>query len=229
MRAINVMATAVVLARPDLTVRDAAKMLVDYHISGMPVVDTEGKLVGMITEGDLLHRTEIGTELKRRTRWLEFVASTRELASEYVKEHSRLVGDVMTTNVVTATEDTPLAEIAELMERHGIKRVPVLKDGNVTGMVSRADLVRALASVGPDVRGSITPDDSAIRDAILAALSGNRWALLPQNVVVSKGIVHLWGAITSEEERQAICVTARNVPGVKEVESHLEYPSIPLY
>lgn len=229
MRAIDVMASGVVLARPDMSVQDAARMLVDYHISGMPVVDTGGKLVGMITEGDLLHRTEIGTEVKRRARWLDLVVSTRELAGEYVKEHSRLVSDVMSTNIVTATEDTPLAEIAELMEKHGIKRVPVLRDGKVTGLVSRADLVRALASVGPDLRGSITPDDSQIRDAILAALSGNRWELRPQNVIVSKGIVHLWGAITSDEERKAICVTARNVPGVKEVQNHLEYPSIPLY
>ena len=229
MRAIDVMATVVFLARPDMTVQDAAKALVNHHISGMPVVDVEGKLVGVVTEGDLLHRTEIGTEVKRRRRWAELIASTQELAHAYVKEHSRLVGDVMTSNVVSVTEDAPLDEIAELMERHRIKRVPVLRDGKVTGLVSRADLIRTLASVGPELRRSITPSDSEIRGAILAALSGSRWALRPQNVIVSNGVVHLWGVVTSEDEGKAIRVAAENVPGVKEVKSHLVYPSIPLY
>jgi CBS domain-containing protein len=229
MRAFDVMATSVEVARPDMIVRDAAKMLADYHISGMPVVDKEGKLVGMITEGDLLRRVEIGTEAKRRAWWLDLIASSQELASEYVKEHSRLVSEVMTTDIVTVTEETPLAEIAELMERHRIKRVPVLRDGKLTGLVSRANLIRALASVGPELSRSITPDDSAIREAILSAMKGNRWALLRNNVLVTNGVVHLWGVITSEDEGKAIRVAAENVPGVKEVKSHLEYPAFPLF
>jgi len=227
MRAIDVMATAVVVARPDMTVRDVAGMLADYRISGMPVVDAQGNLVGVITEGDLLRRAEIGTEGKRRAWWLDLIASTRGLASEYVKEHSRLVSEVMTTNVVTVAEETPLAEIAELMERHRIKRIPVMRDGRMTGLVSRANLIRALASVGPKLRGSITPDDSAIREAILSAMSASRWALQRDNVIVTNGVVHLWGMITSEDEGKAIRVAAENVPGVKEVKSHLEFPTIP--
>ncbi|WP_434666889.1 CBS domain-containing protein [Paraburkholderia sp. A3BS-1L] len=229
MRAIDVMATAVVLARPDITVQEAAKMLADHHISGMPVVDTDGKLVGIVTEGDLLHRTEIGTEMKRRGRLSEFFASTRELASEYVKEHSRLLSEVMTTDVVTAKEETPLAEIAELMNRHRIKRVPVLRDGKVTGLVSRANLIRVLASIGPDLRHSVTQSDSEIRRAILNELSRSRWALQPQNVIVTNGVAHLWGVIRSEDERNAIRVAAENVSGVREVQCHLDYASAPLY
>jgi CBS domain-containing protein len=227
MRAIDVMATAVATARPDMSVRDVAKMLADYQIGGMPVVDAQGKLVGMITEGDLLRRAEIGTEVRRRGQWLELITSTRKLASEYVKAHSRLVSEVMTTDVITATEDTPLAEIAESMERHRIRRVPVLRDGKLTGLVSRANLIRALASVGPDLRCSITPDDSAIRETILSAMSGSRWALRRDNVIVTNGIVHLWGVITSEDEGRAIRIAAENAPGVKEVKNHLEYPAFP--
>jgi CBS domain-containing protein len=229
MRAIDVMTTAVAVARPDMTVRDVAKMLADYHISGMPVIDGEGKLVGMITEGDLLHRAEIGTESKRRAWWLDLIASTQALASEYVKEHARLVRDVMTVDdIVTAGEETPLADIAELMERHRIKRVPVLRNGKLTGLVSRANLIRALACVGPELNRSITPDDQAIREAVLSAMDGNRWALLRDNVLVTNGVVHLWGVIASKDEGTAIRVAAANVPGVREVKSHLDYPAFPL-
>lgn len=231
MRAFDVMATAVAVARPDMTVQDAAKMLIEYQISGMPVVDKAGKLVGMITEGDLLRRAEIGTEAKRRAWWLELIASKRELANEYVKEHSRLVSEVMTADdIVTVSEETPLDEIAELLERHRIKRVPVLRDGKLTGLVSRANLIRALASVvEPERRGSGAPDDPAIREAVLAAMDGQRWALPRDNVLVSQGVVHLWGVITCEEQSKAIRVAVENVPGVKEVKSHLEYPMVPLF
>lgn len=229
MRAIDVMATRMIMARPDMTVHDAAKMLADHHISGMPVVDAEGRLVGMVTEGDLLHRMEIGTQMKRRGRWSEFFASTRELAHEYVKEHSRRLSEVMTTDVVTATEQTPLAEIAELMDRHRIRRVPILRDGKVVGLVSRASLIRVLASIGPDLHHTIAPSDAEMRRAILAELSGNRWALPSQNVIVTNGVAHLWGMIRSEDEREAIRAAAKNVSGVKDVVCHLVYPSIPLY
>jgi CBS domain-containing protein len=229
MRAFDVMTTAVAAARPDMTVRDVAQMLADYNISGMPVVDGEGTLVGMITEGDLLRRAEIGTEGKRRAWWLDLLASTQARASEYVKEHARLVRDVMTTDdIVTVSEETPLAEIAELMERRRIKRVPVLKNGKLTGLVSRANLVRALASVGPELDGSVAPDDPALREAVLSAMKGNRWALQRDDVLVTKGVVHLWGVITSEEEGKAIRVAVENVAGVKEVKSHLDYPAFPL-
>jgi CBS-domain-containing membrane protein len=226
MRASDVMTTSVVFAHPNTTVQEAAKTLAENHISGMPVVDDKGALMGMVTEGDLLHRAEIGTGAGKRAWWLEFLASTRELASEYVKEHSGKVSDLMTTNVITVMEDTPVADIAELLERHRIKRVPVLKDGKVTGLVSRANLIRALASIVPEPSAPVATDDLTIREAVVTALKNTRWSLPRENILVTDGVVHLWGVITSAEEGKAIRVAAENVPGVKEVDSHLEYPPV---
>ncbi len=224
MRAIDVMTTSVLFAHPDTSVQETAKTLAENHISGMPVIDDKGALIGMITEGDLLHRAEIGTGVGKRAWWLEFLASTRELAHGYVREHSHKVRDLMTTDVVSVTEDTPVVQIAEMLERHRIKRVPVLKEGKVTGLVSRANLIRALASAVPDAVPSVAPEDESIRDAIVKAMKDTRWSLSREDVLVTHGVVHLWGIVTSEEERKAIRVAAENVPGVKEVNSHLEYP-----
>ncbi|MBN3752222.1 CBS domain-containing protein [Paraburkholderia sp. Tr-20389] len=226
MRAIDVMTTSVVFAHPDTTVQEAARALVEKHISGMPVVDDKGELVGMVTEGDLLHRAEIGTGVGKRAWWLDFLASTRELASEYVREHSHKVSDLMTTDVITITEDAPISEIAELLERHRIKRVPVVKDGKVTGLVSRANLIRALASIITEPNESAVADDQAIREGIVIALKNTRWSLPRESILVRDGVVHLWGVVTSDEEGKAIRVAAENVPGVKEVNSHLEYPAV---
>ncbi|BCG04799.1 hypothetical protein PPGU19_093670 (plasmid) [Paraburkholderia sp. PGU19] len=226
MRAMDVMTTSVVFAHPETTVQEAARMLAKQHISGMPVVDDKGELVGMITEGDLLHRAEIGTGVGKRAWWLEFLASTRELASEYVREHSHKVSDLMTTRVVVVAEDTPVAEIAELLERHRIKRVPVVKDGKVTGLVSRANLIRALASIIAEPNEIAAADDQAIRDTIVLALKNTRWSLPRESILVKGGVVHLWGVIRSGEEGKAIRVAAENVSGVKEVNSHLEFPAV---
>jgi CBS domain-containing protein len=229
MRAIDVMTPAVLVAAPEMTVQAAAKVLAENHISGMPVVAAGGQVIGMISEGDLLHRTEIGTDAdaegQRRSWWLDFLASTRELASTYVKEHARTVRDVMSEKVVSVAEDTPLAEIANLLERRRIKRVPVMRDEKLIGIVSRSNLIRALASVPPDAL-PVASSDQQIHDAIVRELNNHRWAQPSQNVIVTEGIVHLWGVIQSEEERRAICVAAESVPGVKEVKSHLEFPMV---
>ncbi|AMV47714.1 CBS domain-containing protein [Paraburkholderia caribensis] len=224
MRAIDVMTTSVIFAHPDMTVQEAARTLAEQHISGMPVVDEKGGLVGMITEGDLLHRAEIGTGMPKRAWWLDLLASTRELASEYVREHSHKVSDLMTTAVVVVDEDTSVGEIAELLERHRIKRVPVVKDGRITGLVSRANLIRALASIVAAPDAAASADDLSIRDGIVAALKNTRWSLPRESILVKNGVVHLWGIVTSDEESDAIRVAAENVPGVKEVNSHMEYP-----
>ncbi|MDQ7976817.1 CBS domain-containing protein [Paraburkholderia sp. SARCC-3016] len=225
MRAIDVMTTSVIYATPEMNIREAAGLLAEHSISAAPVVDVDGNLVGIVSEGDLLHRSEIGTGARRRSWWLQFLSSTRELAREYVKEHAQTVKDVMTTDVMTVYEDTPLGEVAELLERHRIKRVPVLKNGKVTGIVSRANLVRALASIEPAAAPLVTPDDAKLREAVLAAMAGERWGLARENVIVADGVVHLWGSITSDEESKALCIAAQSVPGVKEVVSHLAYPA----
>jgi CBS-domain-containing membrane protein len=223
MRAIDVMTSSVVVASPDTSVQAAAKLLDDNRISGMPVVDAAGQVIGMVSEGDLVRRTEIGTGERRRSWWLELFTSTRELASEYVKEHGHTVKYIMSQPVVSVREDTPLSEIAELLERHRIKRVPVLRDDKLVGIVSRSNLVRALASVAP-VKLSTLPSDREIRNTVLHELSGCRWSLPRHNVIVQDGVVHLWGVVQSEDERSAIRVAAEGVPGVKGVMDHLYLP-----
>lgn len=228
MHACDVMTPEVIHARPEMSIREAAALLAKHSISALPVLDSDGKLVGIVSEGDLLRRYEISTGDRHRSWWLQLLTSNRELASEYVKEHGRSVKDVMTAEVVTVYEDTPLADIAEVLERHRIKRVPVMKNGRMTGIVSRANLVRALAGMDPLKAPACQPRDVELRDAVLAAAKGKSWAPTRENVIVTDGVVHLWGFITSDEESHALCIAARNVPGVKQVVSHLTYPPPPL-
>jgi CBS-domain-containing membrane protein len=224
MRAIDVMTRAVITVGPGTTVREAAQLFADNDISGAPVVDDEGRLLGMITEGDLLHRTEIGTQTRRRSWWLELLSSTQNLAATYIKENAHLVKDVMTAKVITVKETTPLSEVAELLERHRIKRVPVLYDGELLGIVSRANLIKALASA-PKAASAASPDaDRAIREAVVEELAGHRWAVPAENVIVNEGMVHLWGVVTSPEQARAMSIAAQHVPGVKGVEDHTEPP-----
>jgi CBS domain-containing protein len=226
MRALDIMTPAVVTATPEMTIHDAATLFVEHHISGMPVVDADGKVVGIVSQGDLLHRVETGTGRSKRPWWLELLASSpREQAARYVKEHGHTVGDVMCDTVISITEDMPLQQIADLMERRHLKRVPVLKDGKLVGIVSRSNLIRALASVAPVV-DSAAHDDASLRDAIVMEMHGQRWGLPKQGVLVKDGVAHLWGVIESEEEKRAIHVAAEGVPGIKRVESHLVFPSV---
>jgi CBS domain-containing protein len=222
MRAVDIMTTSVITANPEMTVRIAAGTMVFAGISGMPVIDPDGKLLGIVTEGDLMRREEIGTG-KRQSWWLESLASTSDLANMFVKENATKVKDVMSTEVVTITEACPVAEIAELLEGRRIKRVPVVRDGKLVGVVSRANLIRALVTVVP--KPTLTEgDDAGLREAILLAMTGQRWALPRENVIVKDATAHLWAAARSDEERRAIRVAAETVPGVKEVVMHTEPP-----
>ncbi|AQH04876.1 histidine kinase (plasmid) [Burkholderia sp. KK1] len=224
MRACDIMTTSIITASPDMTVRHAAGTMVFAGISGMPVVDESGKLLGMITEGDLMHRAEIGTGVKHRAWWLDMVASTSELASQYVKEHAKTVKDLMTTDITTVTETCPVGDIAELLERRRIKRVPVMRDGKVVGIVSRSNLIRALVTMAPEVPATAESGDNAIREDVLAAMEGHPWAMARENVIVENGVVHLWGPVVGAEEGNAIRVAAENTPGVKDVVAHFGRP-----
>jgi CBS-domain-containing membrane protein len=218
MKARDVMTWGVNSIEADAPVMRAAQVMLQHKISGLPVVDARGKLVGIVTEGDFLRRGEIGTQ-RHRPRWLEFLIGPGRLAAEYVRACGRKVSEIMTPNPHTITEDTSLDKIVELMERHRIKRLPVVEDGKLVGLVSRANLMHALASLARDAKPS-AQDDGAIRDRILAELATQAWA--PQiNVVVRDGVVELWGVITDERERQAFVVAAENVAGVKLVHDHL--------
>jgi CBS domain-containing protein len=218
MRAIDVMARHVITAEPEMTVKEVAKLMINNRISGVPIVDRDRRLVGIVTEGDLLRRAETGTE-RKRSRWSNWFAPNSQLAAEYIKTHASRVADMMTRDVVSVTKLAPLGEIADLMEERCIKRVPVLHDGELVGIVSRADLLRVLGSGA--VNSSDDDRDGSIRSRLLADLRKQRWTNCSEaDVVVSEGVVHFWGVVGSEEERRALRVAAENTPGVRGVEDH---------
>ena len=221
MRATDVMTTGVITVGENATVPEAAKLMATHGISAVPVVDKNDRVIGMVSEGDLLHRAETGTE-RRRSWWLEMVSSTNQLASDYIKSHSGKVKDVMTRDVLSVTEDTPVLDIAVLLETNRIKRVPVLRDGKPVGIVSRANLVRALAMTISEEANEGEVDDRSIREKLLAELKAQKWAeVSPANVTVKDGVVHLWSSYLSEEEKRALVVAAENIAGVRRVEDHM--------
>jgi CBS domain-containing protein len=219
MKARDVMVSPVITVHPSTSVQDLARLLLERRISAVPVVDDQGRLVGIVSEGDLLHRSEAGTE-RRRSWWLRLIAGDDALAADYIKAHARKVSDVMTTQVITAAPETPLDEIAVLLEKNAIKRVPIVENGLIVGIVSRANLIQAVATTRKS--DDHAPSDSAIRDKLLAHLKAQPWMhtdLL--NVTVSDGVVNLWGVTESETERRAIRVAAETIPGVRGVTDHL--------
>ena len=222
MKAKDVMTSPVVSIEPDASIWQAVRIMLQRHISGLPVIDQKGALVGIVTEGDFLRRAETGTQ-RRRPRWLEYLIGPGRLADEYTRAHGRKVSEIMTADPLTITEDTPLDEIVRLMEKRQIKRLPVVRDQEVVGMVSRANLVHALASVARDIKPT-SASDQAIRDRILAELASQSWAPVALvDLIVRDGVVELWGMITDERERKAIVVAAENAPGVKAVNDHLAW------
>jgi CBS domain-containing protein len=218
MKTRDVMTTRVISVEVDDSVLRAVRLMLQNRISGLPVVGPKGELVGMVTEGDFLRRGETVTE-RHRSRWLEFVAGPGRLADEYVHARGRKVGEVMTGEPITVTEDTPLDEVVRLMERHRIKRLPVVREGKLIGIVTRADIMHALVSLAPEAKAPAA-DDAGIREQILAECKNQFWAPMI-NVVVRNGVVDLWGTIADERERQAFVVVSENVPGVKAVHDHL--------
>lgn len=220
MNAADAMTRNVTTVEEKAPIEQAVRLMLQHRISGLPVVDAAGRLVGIVTEGDLLRRAETGT-VKRRPRWLELLLGPSRLAADYVQSHGRKVGDVMTRDVVTVDETTPLEQLVRIMEERRVKRVPVLRDGRLVGIVSRANLVRALAAEIVEAKpGSL--DDEEIRDRLVAEFEKQRWAPpTAPNFVVRNGVVHIWGLVTSEDQRAALRVMAENIPGVREVRDHL--------
>jgi CBS domain-containing protein len=216
MKASDIMVTDVITVTPESDVHQVATILLTNHISAAPVVDANGRLVGMISEGDLLHRGEAGTA-HARPWWLQMLMSRELLAEEFLRENSRRVGDIMTREVVTAGPDMPVADIATLLERNRIKRAPVVKNGRVVGIVSRANLIQALATF----RGrtaDLHPADAELREQVLSRLRSEPWvrpALV--NVTVVDGTVDLWGIVDSATEKQALRVAVEVIPGVNAV------------
>lgn len=221
MRAVDVMTRSVVSIEPDMPVSDLAQLMLSRNVSAVPVVEPGGRLVGIVSEGDLMRRPELGTE-KHRSWWLRAIVEETVLAAEYAKSHARTARDVMTRDVITVSEDTPLADIVGLLEKHHIKRVPVVRNSNVVGIVSRANLLRAFAAHASREGPSASIDDRATRARVLTELERQPWWHGYRfTVVVLNGIVHLYGAAQSPEERSAIRILAEGTAGVRSVENHI--------
>src|ERR1700738_948750 len=219
MRAHQIMTRPVITVTPETPIVEAANTMLRRHVSGLPVVDATGKLVGIISEGDFIRRSEIGTQ-RKRGRFLKFILGPGGQATDFVHEHGGKVGEIMTPEPLTITEDGDLEEIVELMEKNNVKRLPVTRGDRIVGIVSRANLLQAVASLArpiPDPHAA----DHHIRTRIINALEKKDWCPFGLSVIVRDGIVHLSGVITEERSRQAAVVAAENVTGVKKVHDHL--------
>jgi CBS domain-containing protein len=222
MLARDIMTTDVCSFAPDTPVPEAAEQLVRLRISGAPVVDATGRVIGVMSEGDLIRRAELGTE-REWSGWREFLTAKRTLAHEFIRSHGTRVGDIMTAPVWTVDEDTSLAEIAEMFEKKNIRRAPVVREGKLVGIVTRADMVRALLRCWAEAHPQAPVDDESIRHAILEHARSERWsdtAML--NVEVRNGAVDLYGVADSEDVARALQVLAESMPGVKRVQNHLQ-------
>jgi CBS domain-containing protein len=219
MRAHQIMTRSVITVTSETSILKAANLMLQRHVSGLPVMDAAGKLVGIVSEGDFLRRSEIGTR-RKRSRWLQFILGPGEEATSFVHEHGRKVSEVMTREPLTITEDTTLENIVKTMENNNVKRLPVMRGETLVGIVSRANLLQAVASLAREVPDP-TADDDHIRRRIIETLEKSDWCPFGLNVVVRDGIVHLNGVITDERSRPAAIVAAENVAGVKEVHDHL--------
>jgi CBS domain-containing protein len=219
MRAHQIMTRPVITVTPETTIVEAASTMLQRHLSGLPIVDAAGKLVGIVSESDFIRRGEIGTE-RKRGRFLTFILGPGQAATDFVHEHGRKIAEIMTREPLTISEDTPLEEIVELMEKRNVKRLPVMRGDQIVGIVSRANLLQAVASLARQVPDP-TADDDHIRNRIIDALAKNDWCPYGLSVIVRDGIVHLSGVITDERSRQAAVVAAENVTGVNKVHDHL--------
>lgn len=222
MNAADIMMSDVLTVNSDASVLDAARTMLQHRVSGMPVIDRNGKLAGMLTEGDLLHRAETGTE-RHRARWLELLLGPGRGAADYTAAHARKVDEVMTDQVVSIAPDTTLERAAELMERHKIKRLPVVANGKLVGIVSRADFLRALIDRAEKEAATPTSDEE-IRARIEAEINRQPWTPRAAiRIAVTNGTVELAGSITDERERAALRVLCENVAGVKGIVDHLAW------
>jgi len=220
MKAADIMTTKVVTVAADATAQEAAAQMLRHRVSALPVVDQSGKLIGIVSEGDLMRRGELGTE-RERSWWLEMLTSNRTLATDYAKAHGRKVSEVMSRKLIAANPDTPINDIALLLEQHAIKRVPIVDKGKLVGIVARANLVQALAGLNVKTPEKQAGKDSVIREEVLARLSGAPWRPWLLNVTVHDGVAELWGIANSNDEKTAAGVAVENAPGVVKVNNHI--------
>jgi CBS domain-containing protein len=216
--AIDVMTPSIVTAGPDTPITDLIRLMLSNAVNAIPIVDRDA-LVGIVSEGDLIRRAELGTE-RAPSYWRVLIRSTARLAADYVHTHGRTAKEVMTSPVITVADTASLGEIAELLEKNRIGRVPVLRGGKLMGVVSRADLLRALAA---RIARPLAVDDDRIRDALIDELRAHPWggSFSDGTVMVEDGVVHLWGTVGTDVERQARIAAAESTEGVRRVEDHM--------
>jgi len=219
MRAHQIMTRNVITVRPGTSIVEAAKRMLDSHVSGLPVVDEGGKLTGIVSEGDFLRRSEIGTQ-RRRPSWLQFFIGPDRAAREFVHQSGRKVEEVMTRDPLVVSEDATLEDLVRLMEKKNVKRLPVMRNDRLVGIVTRANLLQAVASLARDVPDP-TADDDHIRERVTQAIANTDWRPIGLQVTVRDGVVHLHGIVVNLNSRQAAIVAAENIAGVKQVHDHL--------
>jgi CBS domain-containing protein len=219
MRAHQIMTRNVITVGSDVSIVEAAKLMLDNHISGLPVLDKGGKLTGIVSEGDFLRRSEIGTQ-RKRPRWLQYFIGPGRAAEQFVHASGRKVEEVMTQSPLVVTEETTLDEIVRLMEKNHVKRLPVMRNDQLVGIVTRANLLQAVASLARDVPDP-TADDDHIRERVTNAIDNTDWRPIGLQVTVRNGVVYLHGIIVNPSSRQAAIVATENIAGVKEVHDHL--------
>ncbi|MFN3657337.1 MAG: CBS domain-containing protein [Pseudolabrys sp.] len=219
MKAADVMATKVITVDADASVEMVAETLLANKISAVPVVDGTGKMLGIVSEGDLIHRVEAGTE-RHRSWWLALLTARETLAQDFIKSHARKASDLMSHPVVSVAPGTPLSEVAALLDKHRIKRVPVVQDGKLVGIVSRANLVQALVAQGFKTAEKKI-DDAALQADVLSSLRAQPWWPTDVNVTVHDGNVELWGVVDSAVEKDAIRVAVEEIPGVRGISNYI--------
>jgi CBS domain-containing protein len=225
MNAADVMVTNVITIQPDASVREVAKILLANRISAVPVVDKSDRLLGIVSEADLIHRAEIGTE-RSSSRWLELLVGNHTLAQNFIKSHARRIADVMTRDVITVTASTPLGEIVRLFEKHRIKRVPVVDNGKIVGIVARANLLQALLRSQHDTSpGGFKA--STLQADMVTDLEAEPWWPGNVNVIINDGAAQLWGIVEAQVQKDAIRVAVESIPGVRTISDKISVHRIP--
>lgn len=228
MQAKDIMTRRVITVTRDTQVSEIAKLLLERHISAVPVVDGDERIIGIVSEGDLIIRQDIGTDEHKHSWWLRLINDNATLAGDYLKSHGKTAGDVMTVNLVTVKEDTPVGEIARLMEQNNIKRVPVIDGDKIVGLVSRANIIRQIAA-SKEVRVESYVDDDTVRSEVEAVLQNEPWSSVgTSSVTVNEGVVEFWGLVGSDAERSAARVAIGAVAGVKELIDHRQVRTLTL-
>lgn len=222
MLAREVMASPVVTTAPDAAITDIVGLMLKHNISALPVVDSEGQVIGIVSEGDLIQRDEIGT-LPHRSWWLSALGTKAQLIDEFIKTHGATASAVMTPNVITAGADTPLQEIAEILERKRVKRVPIVENGKLVGIVSRANLLQARAIQRTAAQDGPNAEYRELRQRFLDTIKGEPWTNSAHlNVIAKQGVLYLWGQVRTQKEREALMLAAKETPGVKDVVDHTD-------